>query len=173
MALRAGYESGAWQQHKGGHQPMALDVGGAGSPLRRMLGLTGYSPHVVDPKVNVDLETAVRQRISAPFVTCISTIEHVRELQGFIVDLRSVVDPGGVLFLTSDIWNQRDEEPDKAHWHWMRERIFTPRTWEATAAEFCADGEMALFGDHDFSWQDYVIENWGYGLCSMALRRRV
>jgi len=172
MALRTVWESGVLETKKI-VPPMALDIGGAGSPLHLMLDRVGFfACHVIDPVINMPLESALEKGISAPFVACVSVIEHVMDLPGFVEDLKRVVTPGGVLFLTSDIWNQRDEDPDKAHWHWMRNRIFTPGTWEATAANFCASGEFALLGDHDFSWGGVVLENWGYSLCSMAMRRR-
>jgi Methyltransferase domain len=152
--------------------PLAIDVGGAGSPLYRMLDRVGFSCHVIDPTLNMPLRTAVEKQLSAGLVSCVSVIEHVKDLYEFIEDLKQVVDPGGILFLTSDIWDGRDEEKDAAHWHWMRERIFTPYTWGRLTGSFMADGGFDLVGGHDFTWTGHVLENWGYSLCSMALRRK-
>lgn len=153
---------------------LVLDVGGAGSPLHPMLahavGAKGL--WVVDPKVNTPLEDFADgpsfQEAGAVF--CISTIEHVPEptLPLFLDALAKVTAPGGLLFLTSDVWDQQGE--DRAHFHWMRERIYTMETWEDLLAQFVLRG-CELLGPAD--WTYYGDQLFGsYSFCSMALVKR-
>src|SRR5882672_10411252 len=131
---------------------VALDVGGAGSPLVHMLTRLGFSTHVIDPKVNVDLAAAVAGGMRADFVTCISVIEHVPDLMQFIWELGQVVRPSGRLFLTCDIWSRDEGEADTAHFAHMRERIFTPKTWSMVAAEFLQGG-FSFYGEQEWEYR--------------------
>jgi hypothetical protein len=168
MALRA-----AGQVERAGHLPrMALDIGGAGSPLHRILDRAGFFCHVVDPQMGMDLAGAVAAGMRAPFVTCVSVIEHTPVLERFLLDLREVVEEGGVLFLTADIWDQAEGVEDTADCHWMRERIFTPAQWDRLSRWFVARG-FDLVGGVDWTYHgDHLGEgDEGYSFASMALRR--
>jgi SAM-dependent methyltransferase len=155
--------------------PLALDVGGTGSPLRAMLERDGFLCQIIDPKEGTTLAEARVKKQSAPLVTCVSVIEHVDDVLSFICDLEQVVKPGGVLFLTSDAWDKEGAE-DKAHWHWDRKRIWTPSTWRALVENFESMG-MKLLGEADWRWQGEYLEyqsesvHWGYSLCCMTLRK--
>ncbi|KKL90715.1 hypothetical protein LCGC14_1901940 [marine sediment metagenome] len=160
MALRAARLWG--EEHPG---RIALDVGGAGSPLVHMLDHEGFLPLVIDPKENANLEDTLDwSKCYANFVTCISTLEHVRDFFPFLEALGKVVEPGGVLFLTMDIWGQ--EAPDSAHFHWMRERIFTPKTWTMTAQQLLVKG-FSFLGEQD--WEYHGDQVYDYSFASLAL----
>lgn len=105
-----------------------VDVGGAGSPLPEMVKeVTGILPMVIDPaesEKNVDLHTYLQRNPPlANIVLCISVIEHVKDEAQFLYDLTNLVAPGGWLILTMDF---ASAQPDTYHFHWMRERIYTP-----------------------------------------------
>ncbi len=101
-------------------------------------------------------------------VTCISVLEHVPDLDNFVNHLVRVTAPGGLLFLTMDIWGEPAHVPDKAHWHWMRKRIFSVDGWKGLAETAYLNG-FRLLGDADWDYHDATLENWGYSLCSLAL----
>lgn len=150
-----------------------VDVGGAGSPLATMLRslFPQFSIAVVDPELGEDLGHFA-DRVGAGWVDaafCISTIEHVEDMEDFIADLTHIVAPSGLLFLTMDIWDRRPEEPDTAHFHWMRKRIFTPESWLWLAAQFHQRG-FDLCGDAD--WKYHGDQLYGsYSFASLALRK--
>lgn len=162
-----------WQQGST-YSRWMIDVGGAGSPFSRML--SGYGDHVVtivDPKRNVSLAEFVHEPINAhlaPCVFCISVIEHVEDLDQFLYHLSCLVAPGGLLFLTTDFWD-RLGEPDTAHWHWDRKRIFDAYTLGRVAGSLLQLGFSHLGGAADYTWHG-PIENWGYAPASLAMVRR-
>jgi SAM-dependent methyltransferase len=140
------------------------DVGGAGSPFHIMAGA-----EIIDPTVNHDLRTELDRGTQADAVFCISVIEHVPEYAEFVEDLSRAVRPGGLLFLTMDAWNERPEVPDKAHFHWMRQRIFTKESWKHLAATLHTKG-FRLLGEAD--WDSPIEElepGWGYGFVSLTM----
>lgn len=121
--------------------PRLGDVGGAGSNLYKVLGAFSLLPiDRIDPLLPaVDLAGARHWRVGLDdyaagasmagrldVLCCISTIEHVPQpaLRHFLRAARTVLRPGGLLFLTTDYWNL--DGPDTAHFHWMRERIYNP-----------------------------------------------
>lgn len=134
LALRAI----AAQQKLSGTLPdpyRVLDVGGAGSGFSLMAAqLPGrIACDIVDPKVNTDLEHAAIPLASVDAICCLSTLEHVPESQqgAFLHAAYGVLKPYGLFFLTFDY--KGEEGPDTYHFHWMRERIFTPSTRQALA----------------------------------------
>jgi len=146
---------------------LCLDVGGAGSPFWKMArDLLGLDVRVVDPKTTFPLESCAA---SAPCVVCISVLEHVPDLYEFCSHLVRVTAPGGILFLTADIWNRSPYEPDTAHYHWMRQRIFTPESWQHLAVWFAAVGFSAM-GLTDWTYNGDQNEH-GYSFCSLTLWR--
>lgn len=150
----------------------AWDVGGAGSPLHLMLKVVNCWAPVIDPTWDPPL--TLREAIGAnppklECVFCISVIEHVPEYAEFVEDLSRAVRPGGLLFLTMDAWNERPEVPDKAHFHWMRQRIFTKESWKHLAATLHTKG-FRLLGEAD--WDSPIEElevGWGYGFVSLTM----
>jgi SAM-dependent methyltransferase len=166
MALRAGKGLNG----SGIYPHVALDVGGAGSPLVHMLTRAGYSTHVVDPKVNRDLAAAVAEGVQADFVTCISVIEHVEDLMQFVWELQQVVRSGGRLFLTCDIWDQDETAKDTAQFHWMRERIFTPKTWQMVAEEFRKNG-FEFYGGQEWEYRGEQLYG-SYSFASLSLAKQ-
>ncbi len=169
MALAA---SIAWKRRRPNSW---IDVGGADSPFFLMADFD-LSDHdertrgkVIDPRAGTGtLKEWVAAGGRAEQVYCISTIEHVDHLDSFLKDLAAATIPGGLLFLTSDAWNQ--EGRDQAHWHWDRKRIFTPQSWHGVMLSMIALGFQPL-GEVDLTWNGHVLENWGYNLVSMALRK--
>eukprot|EP00919_Chromeraceae_sp_WS-2016_P067231 GHVR01158916.1.p2 GENE.GHVR01158916.1~~GHVR01158916.1.p2 ORF type:complete len:202 (-),score=36.97 GHVR01158916.1:42-647(-) len=156
MALRAYLDSGA--ALAGGY---IIDVGGTGSPFQKMVE---GEVDVIDPRENIPVEEWFGQPASAVF--CISVIEHVENLEDFCSHLIRVTSPGGLLFLTMDIWDGGDE--DKAHFSWLRKRIFTPASWMSLSDWFLARG-FSLLGEADWAYHGCELENWGYSFASLAL----
>jgi hypothetical protein len=149
--------------------PIGMDVGGTGSCLKHILtDRLGVATRVLDPRENETLREYrdAHPPVCFPLVTCISTIEHVPEEDywAFVTDLASLVMCGGLLFLTSDI--KKRGAGDKKHFHWMRERIYTPIRWGELASIIESHG-LSLFGDIDWRYNgDHVYD---YSFCSMAL----
>jgi hypothetical protein len=164
MALRAARTWGKAREAR-----RAADVGGAGSPLVHMLRQEGFLPIVIDPRFSMDLDRAVHlHELRGDFVTCISTVEHVSDLLKFVEDLAKLTNPGGCVFLTMDIWDPATEDaPDTAHFHWMRERIFTPRTWRMLGAELSRFG-FSFLGEQD--WEYHGDQLFGsYSFASLVM----
>lgn len=166
MALRA---ISVWQQSHHGliH---AVDVGGGGSPLSKMLNsVLGVSVEVVDPTVNLTLAEHLHSGARlADVVTCVSVLEHVEDLSGFLYHLSCLVAPGGLLFLTMDCWNGRGE--DTAHFHWDRKRIFSMKAWRSVSGNAVQAG-FDYLGDTD--WLYHGDQLYGsYSFASLALVKR-
>ena len=51
-------------------------------------------------------------------------LEHVEDEAQFLYDLTALLMPGGWLVLTMDY--APVDGPDRYHFHWMRQRIYTP-----------------------------------------------
>lgn len=172
MALRALTDfGGTLPRH-----PVILDVGGNGSPFQHMLGEPVI---VVDPSLPAgqSIETYARKveleyldYHPAHAVFCISTIEHVpyAGLPSFFKALAAVLRPGGLLFLTTDCWGLSG--PDTAHFHWMRERIYTMNEWRFVAASFEALG-FTFLGDQDWDYHGDSV-NGSYSFCCLAMVKR-
>lgn len=167
MALHA---ASRWSVERGVVVGRALDVGGAGSPLFHMFEAMGWDTTVVDPQVNWPLHE-YRDR-SYPLVTCISVLEHIPlpELPQFIEDLAQVTAPGGLLFLTMDIWDQPPSAPDTAHFSNMRTHIYTLTSWKVLAQTFWDLG-FDLFGEQDWEYKGHQLYG-SYSFASLALVKR-
>lgn len=118
-----------------------LDVGGAGSPLGRML--VGPATHVsiVDPGLppassytplpgEIKLTPLPIEQLHLPHPVdaffSISVLEHVEDVDSFLYACNRLLATGGLLFLTVDAWDPPVEfSKDTAHFHWMRKRIFS------------------------------------------------
>lgn len=173
-----------WAGQAGKVSYRAIDVGGGGSPFRRMLQAVRQSRDVivVDPSENYDLAAYVADfpRLS-PVVTCLSVLEHVEDLDHFLYHLNCLVAPGGLLFLTMDC---REDDADLAqrvgdwcwptddrHFHWMRTRIFTPRMILTAVSD-----TMVYLGFHAFGVTDLPVYHgnhvYDYSFASLALLKR-
>lgn len=143
-----------------------LDVGGTGSPLRHILfDGAGLTVQVADPAETIPLEHVAH---TYDVVTCVSVLEHVPDLYDFCDHLARVVALGGVLFLTMDIWDHPINEPDTAHFSWLRERIFTVESWKDLAEIFFKAG-FRLHGEADWNYYGDALFPLGYSLCSLSL----
>lgn len=166
-----------WQKQdpkRGNTTVGAVDVGGAGSNFNSMLSRLMKAPTaVVDPAVNIaveDLDGSVD--FSSYVVTCISVLEHVEDEWRFLGALDRLVRPGGMLFLTMDCADGSYGDEDRAHYHWMRKRIYTPHTWMELARRFTEEGGYEFLGDYDFSYNGHQLFG-SYSFASLALRKKV
>lgn len=151
----------------------SVDVGGGGSPFRYMVS---DSMIVVDPAeadgqhLEAYLETAPRL---SQTVFCLSVLEHVVDLPRFLYHLACLVAPGGLLFLTVDYCDDleaTDWPIDRYHFHWMRQRIFSPRTLARWVLGSLAARDFEILGTA--SYLDYQPTVYDYSFASLALRRR-
>jgi SAM-dependent methyltransferase len=164
LALRA---LRRWQDARHKEPCNIYDVGGAGSPFRYMVQAT----FVVDPK---EYESYTLEQFAcastelADAVFCLSTIEHVDDLQRFLYHLSCLVAPGGLLFLTTDCWDGKGA--DTAHFHWDRKRIFSMEDWRfiRLSPHFL---EFSPFGDTDWTYHGHQLFA-SYSFCSVALIKR-
>lgn len=160
MALTAIHQHGKDQKRR------IVDVGGSGSPLGNIIqDCTAIPVTLVDPKDTIPLH-----EVPSDFdvVLCISVLEHVKELEEFCDDLVRITAPGGLLFLTMDIWGEPAHVPDAAHYNWLRERLFTLESWKWLAATFYRAG-FGLLGEADWGYHGDALFPLGYSLCSLAL----
>lgn len=178
------YTMQVWQENQGqgdGHPGTPLqicDVGGAGSNFWKVLaGLTSETVIVVDPStVRVEDHQAVFLTASAEdyaanaphdqfdVLTCISVIEHVRDLRPFFRACRMLLKPGGLLFLTTDYWDADGE--DTAHFHWMRERIYNAGSIRSLLRSL-RDLGYRSFGTSDWTYAGAQVYN--YSVASLAV----
>lgn len=153
-----------------------VDVGGAGSPFWRM---TAFNTEIVDPDAYGKQTLAAYLATApplAPIVTCLSVIEHVDDLSTFLYHLACLTAPGGLLVITTDMWD-RGLGPDTSHFHWMRQRIFTPGTLyvetEDSVAQILAAYGFDFFGGYDPIYHgDQLYGPNGYTFASLVMRKR-
>lgn len=175
LALRA---ISTWREGKDYRYPRSIvDVGGAGSPLWRMLAPIA-STRMLDPLVNHTLEYYLTHVTSDPelhdVVTCISVLEHVEDLDRFCYHLRCLTAPGGLLFLTVDYCNApRYPVADTYDLHWMRTQIFNAYSLARLTADFLRN-DFKLLGAVDYTWHGNHIgpPESAYTFASLALVKR-
>lgn len=116
-------------------------------------------------------EVRLRQMTDLPlgtqydYIACVSTIEHIKD--GLFLDqIAGMLAPRGILFLTSDAG---ESEPDKYHFHWMRERIYTPGSWRRLETYLCMKHKLAPVGGRDLMWRGAHV--YDYNFVSMTLGR--
>lgn len=146
-----------------------LDVGGAGSPFAAICqALPGeVRCTIIDPHVNVGIEEH-QQPHAVDAVVSISVIEHVARPERFLRAIHRALAPGGLLFLTMDCWDQAG--PDKAHFHWMRQRIYNRDSWQALYTD-CVRLGFHRFGGAD--WDYHGSHLYGeYSFCSLCLVKK-
>lgn len=157
-----------------------VDIGGAGSPFRHMYGPQGIAvidPNEPDPARSFTLANYLGMGTElAAVVTCLSVIEHVPDLDRFLYHLACLVAPGGLLVLTTDCWNHGGT--DTAHFHWMRERIFTPgqlywHSGQLTVYDTLHRLGFDFFGGVDPSYPGPAFYGaTGYTFASLVVRKR-
>lgn len=148
-----------------------FDVGGAGSPFKEMVLAHRDACGVIDPNVNGTLEQWHRAHPEVQYsrVVSISVIEHVEFLEPFVHALTQAVQPGGLLFLTTDCWDREGIE-DVAHFAWMRRRIYTPRSWRNLGDYLTSSCGFEYFGEQDWSYNGNQV--YDYSFISLALRKK-
>jgi len=156
----------ATHKHSKDRKRRGIDVGGSGSPLRRIIyDGVGLRVMLADPKESMAL-AEVQDEFDV--VLCVSVLEHVKELEDFCDDLVRITAPKGLLFLTMDIWGEPAHMPDIAHYNWMRERIFTLESWKWLMERFFMAG-FKLLGEADWDYHGDALFPLGYSLCSLSL----
>lgn len=174
MALRAydqwaqlDYERYGHVNHT--HGGRMVDVGGAGSPFRYMFEAVGAHLRVIDPEENATLAQHIRYAGLQSCVFCLSVLEHIpdADFEQFLYHLSCLVAPGGLLFLTMDYWDT--STVDTAHFHWMRQRIFTLGSWLYLGQAF-KRFQFDSFGEHDLHYHGAQV--YDYTFASLALIKR-
>jgi hypothetical protein len=151
------------------HAPI-YDVGGSGSTFARIVERWVERPvTIIDPRERNG--QTLRQAIGAgrkcaQFVTCLSVLEHVDNVEEFVTDLAALVGPGGLLVLTMDYWNKCG--PDTAHFHWMRSRIFCPKTLALLRHDLRGHG-FRVFGETAYSYKEPQV--YDYTFASLVVER--
>jgi len=183
MAHRAIAEWLAAQQQADGwedHPVRACDVGGAGSRFALTLTEVAKEVDVVDPALipedcharistfPTDLwqHAATQAHDQYDLLTAISVLEHVpdEEVRRFLRAARMLLRKGGLLVFTVDCWNTPG--PDRAHFHWMRKRIYTPDTLRALHQSLWELGFLR-FGRSDYVYHGPTIYDYGFASLMM------
>lgn len=163
-----------------GSNLLALDVGGAGSPLAWLVAeQSGIPMQIIDPEFNgMTLSKAYETPLlgKADFIACISVIEHVEQEDVFLTDLVNLLAPGGVLFLTTD-YDPTSAPEDTFMFHWMRKRIYrydtlyslTPHN-QSVKYRLCNLG-MKIFGMSADAPNSETIPGLGYSFASLCMRK--
>jgi hypothetical protein len=161
-----------WRQRPGtrlDREDPIYDVGGAGTPFHHMLTeWTLGDVDVIDPTLNRTVERyAVAGAALADVVTCISVIEHVKDVDRFLYALSCLVAPGGLVIITMDYWNRCGA--DTAENRDSRQRIYCPKTY-AQLRNACTPLHLTTFGGVDPSWHGAQV--WDYTFASLVLEKR-
>lgn len=153
-------------------QNVAIDVGGAGSPLAALLTASGLTAMIIDPASNYPLERILEKKplMQASVVTCISVIEHVpaAQLEHFLLALGKIVLPGGLLFITTDFTENAAE--DNFHFHWMRSQIFDREKLTVVAQQLARESNLQLFGGVDDVYHGATV--YDYTFASLCLTKQ-
>ena len=169
MALRA---LSMWRAARGAGAYSGADVGGAGSPFRRMPDLSEVV--VIDPVEGDTLAEELESRTRLfHAVFCLSVLEHVEDLDQFLYHLSCLTAPGGLLFLTFDACEclTHVATTDPHHFHWMRKRIFTLQARTNLTATLCVEHHFRPFGE--LAYQPYPgPQVYNYTFASLALIKR-
>jgi hypothetical protein len=147
------------------------DIGGAGSTFHAMLTeWTDCETTVIDPALPdcgaLEDWMGGGTRL-ADVVTCLSVIEHVKDLDRFLYHLGCLVAPGGLLVLTMDYWNRCG--PDTTGNAALRERLFCPKTYPGLLRTLQPLG-LTPFGGIDTTWHGTQV--WDYTFASLVVEKR-
>jgi SAM-dependent methyltransferase len=167
---------GFWMQYFGDIERVhtALDVGGAGSPFVHMIRRSPlWRCRIVDPEVNQTIEevAGINEHIgeAADAIFSLSVLEHVEDLEAHLDALTACLRSKGLLFITVDAWDppvDAEHAPDKAHFHWMRKRIFNPKTIAGLMEALRLRGFMP-FGGIDLEYKGNTV--YDYTFASVAM----
>lgn len=162
--------------------PRIADIGGAGSNFSQLLlPLVGEGPILLlDPaapdrawrdgeplqywRETVEQFASHASHDQFDVLTCISVIEHVKDLRPFFRACRMLLKPGGLLILTTDYWDAEGE--DVAHFHWMRERIYNAERMGKLRQSLGELG-LKLFGGSDWGYPGPMV--YDYSVASLAV----
>jgi hypothetical protein len=163
--------------------PLIGDVGGAGSRFPFTLRTCSSCVWIIDAAVTPPMDPPDERLQPAKFtveefaayashnqfdvLTAISVLEHVQEISPFLRACHMLLKPGGLLFLTMDYWDKAD--PDTAHFHWMRERIYNPDSLRQLKIRLREIG-FRSFGRSDGDYHGDTV--YDYSFCSLAMVRR-
>lgn len=196
QALRA-IEKWAARNTLRGAQPTITDVGGAGSNFYKALrqAYPDGVVEVVDPAFATPVgqygvvygvlegATAISYPLNqwvmyganverSDIVCCLSVLEHVPpdQVSQFLTDLRTLVIPGGLLFLTCDL---APAMPDTYHFRWMRAGWCpTPAFLVRLTTSMETAGFDALDAD-PAGWEYRGATVYDYSVCSFAVVKRL
>jgi SAM-dependent methyltransferase len=147
-----------------------LDVGGGGSTFAEICRMQLQHPcSSVDPSggdIPFPIET-MEFASAADAITSLSVIEHVPDPLPFLQACHRALAPGGLFFLTMDCWDGAG--PDTAMFHWMRERIYNPGSWQQLWSS-CQERGFRSFGATDWTYHGNQLFN-AYTFASLALTK--
>ncbi len=149
-------------------QPAIADIGGYGSPFQDICAEVTTRPVIIDPRAQ-HLPFTLEAYIGEPFdvIFALSVLEHVTAVRPFLRACVRHLEPGGLLFFTIDIWDC--DGPDVAHFYWMRDRIFNPRTWKNMEQSLRRMG-MTRFGEVDWTFHGNQVYG-SYSFASLCMRK--
>lgn len=175
MALRA---QEVWRATTERRANLVYDIGGAGSPFRYMADADDEPIRVVDP---CEPDTATNFTLAQYLgphcelgdnIFCLSVLEHVDDLPQFLYHLSCLVAPGGLLFLTMDCCGSSHARPiDTAHFHWMRQRIFSVIGVTNDVTLPLLSRDFAFLGEHEHTYGGDQLYG-SYSFASLALVKR-
>lgn len=191
VALNPGLKTPRTNNHVGIYLPEPhvecfhmLDVGGAGSPLANMLLAAGFDtqPTIVDPSIQLSCANTVKipsecgvgievydSQYPADALFCVSVLEHVENQEPFLSACVKALKPNGLLFLTMDACDV--EGPDAFMFHWMRCRIYNPKSLLALSEFICSLG-MEICSPVDLTPPvTPSIPDLGYSFASLAFTK--
>lgn len=177
----------AWREQRGVvlglGVPVIYDVGGAHSRFAEIVHALYGAGQIIDGAEpgSWSLEDYVTQHPPlASAVCCLSVLEHVEDLDRFLYHLACLTAPGGLLVLTMDCLADDPDlrlracgcwPADTAHFHWMRQRIFTPWRIQDEVAEPLLDYGFRLFGEADWQYHGHTLYG-SYSIASLVLVKR-
>ncbi len=157
-----------------GVKPLALDVGGAGSPFIYMLEPHFALVHVIDPEASgTRIEDLPVVGPGADALFSISVLEHVEDPYSFLEACVRHLRKGGLLFLTVDAWDppvNGAQAPDTAHFHWMRKRIFTAESLRHTM-DFLHTLGCRPFAGIDLEYKGNTVYDYTFASICMTKER--
>lgn len=146
----------------------ALDVGGAGSPFKNILEAANWEVEIVDPSAGtVPIEDWRGPLVDAVFA--ISVLEHVEDQETFLRACVKTLGNNGILFLTMDATSEPG--PDIFMFHWMRCRIYNPKSLLELSEFICSLG-MEICSPVDLTPPvTPSIPDLGYSFASLAFTK--
>lgn len=166
-----------------GRAPRILDVGGAGSHFWLALATVGSEDvTIVDPGLpaadegpgqfqhypgTVEQYAATQPHGQFDVITAVSVVEHVETVRPFLRACHMLLRAGGLLFLTMDYWDA--EGDDRAHFHWMRKRIYNVERVRKLTNDLREFG-FKSYGAAD--WRYHGPQVYDYSVASLAMVKK-